>query len=216
MTTEPTTSSKILAYNLKHLRSAQEATQEEVVHSMGISARTYQDLEAGTGNPTLETLSHLSRYFRSPVSALLRLNSIRLTGSEVEFFSKIKAVFLDEELGFLIRSFEGFALWGNRVIAKVANHDVTTTPLNLFDIKSEEARGILKAQIEAEKNGIIQPYLNTSKKPSGEVIYFRIYPTLVFPRLGTNPLFSATYMTTVESDTEARYFRFCESLLKCV
>lgn len=211
-----TNCNKILAYNLKRLRRVRELTQETVAHDTGIGCRTYNDLEAGKGNPTLQTIDLLAQFFGVVVSHLLNLNFIKLSESESEFRSKVEAKFIDEDLGFLIRDFNGVALWGNKVISKVANFDVTKQKLDLLSIKSDTAQTILKAQLQAEQLGYVQPYLNFTKGPNDEMVYFRIYPTLVYPQQGSKALYSATYMTPMAQDTESRYYRYCSLLLDCV
>lgn len=207
---------RILAYNLRYYRDQKGLTQEAVAVATKLSQRTYQTLENGDGNPSLKTLSRLAEFYGVMVSRLLSLSVIKLRHDQPVFEAKLKKTFIDQDLGCLIRSFEGVALWGNRLIAQFANHDVTKTPLDLFSIKSSLPKDILTAQLMAEKAGIIQPYLNSNLGPNGATLYFRIYPTLIFPARGAKPIYSVTYLVPVEKDTEKNYMRFCDLLLNCI
>jgi len=55
-----------MAKNLKRLRGAKN--QIVVAQAAGVSRYTYQDLEYATGNPTVESVHKVARYFRVPLS----------------------------------------------------------------------------------------------------------------------------------------------------
>ena len=60
----------IVAENIKAYRKVAELSQEGLAHKMGTIQSNISKLEAGRGNPTLETLSELADSLGVPVSAL--------------------------------------------------------------------------------------------------------------------------------------------------
>ncbi len=62
-----------LAENLHRLRKTQQMTLEEFSEKLEISKTALQQLEAGTGNPTLKTLEHIAERVDSSPAALLSL-----------------------------------------------------------------------------------------------------------------------------------------------
>jgi len=61
-----------LASSIRRRRLELELTQEDVAYQAGISARHYQLLESGQGNPTFRTLTEVARVLEKPISAFLR------------------------------------------------------------------------------------------------------------------------------------------------
>ena len=47
---------QIVAKVIRERRIAQGKTQEDIAHTSGLSLRHYQKIEAGLGNPTLQSL----------------------------------------------------------------------------------------------------------------------------------------------------------------
>lgn len=61
----------LLAANLRHARSRQGLSLSELARLSGIGKATLSQLEASTGNPTIETVFSLSRALELPISDLL-------------------------------------------------------------------------------------------------------------------------------------------------
>ena len=60
-----------LSTNLRTLRSMRRASLEDFSEELGIGKTTLQDLEKGNGNPTLETIEHISQNLSiSPLTLL--------------------------------------------------------------------------------------------------------------------------------------------------
>lgn len=60
-----------LAANLKSARARRGVSLSETARLSGLSKATLSQLEAGTGNPTIETVFSLSRALGEPISGLL-------------------------------------------------------------------------------------------------------------------------------------------------
>lgn len=210
------TCSRILAINLRYFRTLRGSTQLEIATTTGIAIRTYHALESGKANPTLQTLELLAQFYGVMVQCFLTLTTIRLETNEIEFLQRIKATFIEQEMAFMIRSFDLVALWGNYSISKVLNHDLTISPLYLSERISPLAQKILLEQIYSEKDGIIKPYLNTFVSQNGESSLYRFYPTVIFPNRGSKPLYSIIYMVSPLNDLNEAYYRYCHLLLNCL
>jgi transcriptional regulator with XRE-family HTH domain len=104
----------VLAGNLRTLRGARGITLSELARRSGIAKATLSQLEAGGGNPTIETLFALSRALSVPVSELV---------SEEQ-----------SDLVTLVRAGEGTPIDGRAVRLRLL-HRVTTagTVLELYE-----------------------------------------------------------------------------------
>lgn len=209
-------SAKILAYNLRMLRGLKNLTQEQVAEASGIGVRTYLAMELGECNPTLGTLERLAIFFNVVVSRLLKLGIIKLTDSEEKFRANAIDCFSDLKVAMSIRDFDGTVLWGNKMVSEMLKHDFSKSPFNLVSIIPPSAHELLKTQIAAEKMGFAHPYINSMLGTSGELVYLRIYPTVVYLKDAKTPIFTVNYLAPTESDCEENYFLFCSTLLKCV
>lgn len=104
-----------IAYNINYFRTKNNFTQEQVAKSAGISVRTYHSIEAGEGNPTLDTLSRIAGMFKTSVVALLRLCYININQTNIEeFFNSLKIKFEDYNGLVMYRTIEGEVIWGNK------------------------------------------------------------------------------------------------------
>jgi transcriptional regulator with XRE-family HTH domain len=78
----------VLAANLKAARAREGVSLSEMARRSGISKATLSQLEAGTGNPTIETVFSLSRALEAPISELLEPRAHHgmtvIRGAEVE------------------------------------------------------------------------------------------------------------------------------------
>jgi transcriptional regulator with XRE-family HTH domain len=79
---------KTIGRNLKTARLAKGLTQEQAAGGIGV--RAYQRLEAGEGNPTLETLLEVADRLEKPLGELLGSGLAR-TPSKVEN-KKVKSI----------------------------------------------------------------------------------------------------------------------------
>lgn len=208
--------SKILSYNLRLLRESFNESQEEMAAKCGLSYRTYQGLEQGSSNPTLSTLAQIAAGAKTTVDNLTRLNAIRTEHSSENFVKQMSERFCDSKIAAGIRTHEGTVLFGNRAALQLVGQksDVSGT-VDLMKVLSGPAREILRYQLECERRGQAQPYLNFTINERGEEFYVKYYPTLVFPSRGSRPYYSAMYMTDPRMESEKDYFLFCEMLLDC-
>jgi transcriptional regulator with XRE-family HTH domain len=62
---------ELLAANLRHARAVRELSLSELARLSKIGKATLSQLEAGAGNPTIETVFNLSRALEVPISDLL-------------------------------------------------------------------------------------------------------------------------------------------------
>jgi len=65
-----------LGKNIKHLRKQEKYSQNELAQSLGVSQTSIAHYEAGTRQPTIETLMELSQLFNQPIDSLVG-NSIQ-------------------------------------------------------------------------------------------------------------------------------------------
>jgi transcriptional regulator with XRE-family HTH domain len=207
---------RVLSCNLRFQRSADGKTQKEMASHCGLSFRLYQNLEAGKGNPTLESLDRIARAAKMPVAELFKLKGLQIQGTKEEFLQALASRFKDSRLGAGVRTHEGMALWANRRALALHGQSLEQGPMNLTNYQTGVGLEILKNQLESERRNQVQTYVNVAPIAGGESRVIRYYPTNVYPRRGTVPHFTAVYMAPVGEDTEANYLEFCEQLLTCV
>lgn len=63
--------SQSLGFRLKLMRAERGDSQDEVARATGLSRNTISAIESGGGNPTLETLWVLARYYDITIGELL-------------------------------------------------------------------------------------------------------------------------------------------------
>jgi transcriptional regulator with XRE-family HTH domain len=63
----------ILEQNLKKLRKEKKYTQEALAGEAGVALSNYREMEHGKGNPTLETLDKVARFYGIDTSRLIGL-----------------------------------------------------------------------------------------------------------------------------------------------
>ena len=209
------TSVSNLSLNLKMYRETLGLSQNEVAAKSGISSRLYQQLEAGEGNPTVETLSHLATSLKVTPCRLLQLSSVRTKLSASQFFSKFKDTFADVEYAVGLRDRDGNRMWTN-IASKtdLVSKALGAAPIGMDDSTSIEAKGILRNQIVCEREGIVYPYTNfNTDSSSGEVLYFRYYPTVVIPEKGRSICCTALYFCDPISDNEQNYYEYSIKML---
>ena len=208
--------SRILSHNLKYWRTNSELTQEQVASATGISLRTYQALECAEANPTLSTLDELAKYYKVAICRLLGFSSVKLGTEETIFYDRFQKTFLFFETPVVIRDFDAQILWGNEAASRLTRTNLSEGKTSILGVKTSPAREIVKAQISAEKEGIAQPYINYSENETGDAIYFRIYPTIVFPMIGRKPLYTINYLVPITKECDSKFFNFATLLLDCI
>jgi transcriptional regulator with XRE-family HTH domain len=209
-------SARIISFNLKILRSQKELTQEQVAMAIGIGTRTYQELESGNGNPTIQTLSLIAQFYGIVISNLCYIGKIKLDIHTDEFLNKIKDTFKNKKKMIIVRDFNWISLWGNKYVSDIMKQDLTKGPFNLIQRGSGVGSDVIQEVLKSEANGIAYPYVNVLTSPSGEKTVMRVYPTLVFPNYGTKPIFAVTYITPVAMDSDQDYYSYCHDLLSCL
>ena len=63
---------KIIAKNIKHLRSLKKLSQEALAEELSITRSRIGSYEENRSSPTIEVLIKLSDYFKIPIDILLR------------------------------------------------------------------------------------------------------------------------------------------------
>ena len=207
---------KTLAYNLQYLRHSLGKTQDGIAKTSGLSPRLYQKLESGDSNPTIDSLDRLAMTFQVTVSDLLRLNLVRLRQTEEVFSRKFKSEFEKADIGVGIRTLNGVVLWANLRADELLGNKYAIGNVDLMKTLPSAAKGILKSQLECERQGIVRPYLNFAPGEDGELTFLRYYPCLIYPEKGTAPLYCVVYITDMASDCERNYYQFTSLILKTV
>lgn len=213
------TAAKVLAINLKYYRDQIEKTQAELSEICGMSQKLYQTLEAGRANPSLDKLSKLAEAFKISLDRLVRLDRVRVHGDVDDFLQKLKKEMKPKDYGVAIRTYEGILLWGNDHTQNVMMngvHDFGKGALALDTVYNEISRFNMRAQIDLERRGIAETYINHFLKKNGEFTTALGYPTLIYPEKGREPLFTVIFGTELGRDCNKRYYDYCNSLLKCV
>jgi transcriptional regulator with XRE-family HTH domain len=209
---------RVLSYNLNFCRSELGMTQNELARKARITVRSYQNIEAGKGNPTLRTVGALAEALQLTSSRLLSLDRYRLTRESVdECLTKFAHLFEDLKIGASIRTFDGVLLYRNKKFKDQFNlAEDKNGHVDLLSVLPSGAKEILRNQLSSERRGFNAPYVNFGNDAqTGERLYFRFYPCLILPPKGRDPLFSAMYMTEISQDSHSHYYQFCKTLLKC-
>lgn len=207
---------KILAYNLRFTRAERGMTQDQVAQSAGLSHRAYQQLESGDGNPSLESLGRLSRFFKMNVSSLLRLNRVRIPiPNHEEFLSALKARLDVAKLTCHFRN-DITPFWVSAEGEKYLCRDGTAGTTVVFDNLRPGVQMLVRAQMECEARGFVQPYQSMIRYDDGREVVVRCYPTLVYPFRGGSPLFTIVYFCDAAIDDDCKYYEFTEILIEAL
>lgn len=210
---------KTLAYNLKFLRKERELSQAALAKAAGLSFRLVQEIEAGKGNPTIESITSLARAFRCTAMRLLTLSHLRILESDTKFIACFKKEFQSASICVSLRNLDGVALWVNERTRKLlgAQRIENDEPFEIAELFTEESRGILRMQLNAERRGIVNPYSIFYVNPTTrERYYLRCYPTLILPRTGRAAIFSSVFVTEIDRECEENYYEYCRALFNCV
>ncbi len=207
-----------VASNLRFHRDELDLTQKEVAKLTGVSYRLIQEIESGTGNPTLETLFKIAFAFKISVKDLLSLSYLRIAKGDTEFLDRYKASFKSERTAVGLRNLEGVILWGNKSAEKInGGISFQNGPVDMIESLSGDGAGLLRNQMAAEKNGFAYPYTMARKNPkTGEIIFLRCHPTLILASKGRSPAFISVYLSSILEDCEANYFEYCSRLMSVI
>jgi len=207
---------KILAYNLRFIRAERGLTQDQVAQSAGLSHRAYQQLESGDGNPSLESLARLSRFFKVTVSSLLRLNRVRIPNpNQDEFLAVLKSELDAAKIMCHFRA-DITPLWLSQAAERfLARTDLSGTTV-LFDSLQSGVQTLVRAQIDCEARGFVQPYQSMFRHDDGHEVVLRCYPTLVYPLRGANPAFTIVFFVDAAVDSDLKYYEFTEVLIEAL
>jgi transcriptional regulator with XRE-family HTH domain len=209
---------KTLSHNLRQFRNEAGKSQLQVSKDAAISYRLLQELEAGNGNPTIETIASLARSFKVTSSRLLQLTSLRLPSTDADFISSIKQHFGPANIAFCLRTLNGAVIWGNKN-AEILHGGISLDkgPVDLMELYSADGKSMMRQQLQAERRGFVSPYsLVMDASKNAEIKHLRIYPTILLPQKGSTPVFTATYITEMSEDCETNYFEYCELLFRSV
>ncbi len=209
---------RILAHNIRSYRAELCLGQQSTAKSAGISYRLLQSLEAAQGNPTLETISALGRVFRVTHSRLLRLHFLRLSIRENVFMNRFKDGFASSPIAVAVRNHSGVVLWGNQAASNLIRRPKVSFedgPTDLLELLSPEMRAMMLHVMEIERRGLADTYF-ISINENGQTHYVTSHPTVILPREGKSPIFTAVHLVESDKENESDYFDFCDRLLQAV
>lgn len=208
---------KTLAYNLRFIRAERGLTQDQVAQSAGLSHRAYQQLESGSGNPSLESLDRLSRFLKIEVSSLLRLNRVRIPiPNQDEFVASLKSALNQAKIICHFRA-DVKTLWVSEEAEKFyGRSDLPGTATVYENLLRPALQTLLRSQVDCEARGYVQPYQSLFPYPDGREIVLRLYPTLVYPFRGTIPAFAVVYAVDAAQDCDQKYFEFTGVLIEAL
>lgn len=209
---------KTLALNIKNWRAEMGLSQSQLALATGVSYRLIQELEAGKGNPTVETLFKLAAVFKVTMNQLLELRFIKLSESQEDFLQIFKKNFKAATVSAFLRNLEGVILWGNKNAERyLRNTSLSHGPVDLSDEFFSDLKTMLSLQYSSERLGNSFPYMIYMDQPrSKERIYYKCYPTLILPFRGRQPIFSSVYITEISQDCVGNYFTYCQHLFHCI
>ncbi|MGZ3650570.1 MAG: helix-turn-helix domain-containing protein [Bdellovibrionota bacterium] len=219
---KPVWSKRVLAYNLRFFRGELGMSQAEVAKKTGLSLRSYQTLESGKGNPTLDTISQLAGTFELNPSRLFKLAMIRLPVEFAVFFKQFQEKFAKYPYPVAIRTVNGLALWANTSMdTAVANK--APWPMDIVDVFKElpETQALMRAEIHCEQRGIAMPYVvptisHEKGKGKGTREYYRVTPTLILSPKGKKPAWTVTVGLNLTEVDDSKVFHFLSQLLECL
>lgn len=207
-----------LSYNLRRHRAERGLSQAELAASAKITTRNYQSIEVAKANPSLTTINSLAQALQVTAGKLLSLDVIRIEDSPEKFVERFNSAFFDASICTAIRTLDGVLIHRNPKYCKtMPMKELSDGKVDLYQILPPGPREVLRNQIASEKRGFPGQYVNFKiNEVTKEVLYFRFYPCLVFPKKGMTPLFAAIYAAEFSEDCEKNYYQFCEKLLNCV
>lgn len=208
----------LLSYNLKLLRKEKNLTQEELANKANISFRTYQQIESGDSNPTLNTVDSLAEALGISFGCLLKLSKIRTNLSQKNFIDIIKNNFDDYPVQLGIRTFDGNSHWANQLV-RTKFPNVLKWPVNVSEFYKDkpEIQDLLRAQYLTEKKGIALHY--TLKNPASsqaDVLFSRVAPILIYLNKDELPTMSLVFASLVDNTFDKKFNLFSTKLLNCL
>ena len=206
----------VLSHNLRSRRQELGFSQKQFAKNVGLSYRLYQRLEAGDGNPTLGSLSNISKKFNIDLTELLRLRSLRINCPVEDFLSEFQQSFERAQFAVAVRTVDGLILWANTCTMQL--HGVTPDqyPIHANDVLTPEAAKIFHEQLMCERLGIVHPYVNSAKHSDGKIVHMRYFPTLIYEKQKKTPKCTVVYLSDVHSYADEIYYHFSESLIRSV
>ena len=203
----------LISYNIKFYRTELGLSQEDLARSANLSRRSLQLIEAGEGNPTLESLISLADFLKVGLSRLVALRACRLNEDFPEFLKRFTDKFDSSKNMIGIRTVDGLVIWANQAVSDHWNGKISY-PFNIKSLVESNRlnEGILNAQLGSEQNGHAWPYLSEcSVDPSKSSQFYRVHPILVYPKSGSAPRWTAAFSQTIEEQSEEA---FCEFIAK--
>lgn len=207
----------IVAYNLSYYRGIKNKTQAQLAKEAGITTRTYSSLEAGTGNPTLATLSSLASRLEITVNRLLSLDLVKTSLHFQTFKKQFKEKFETHPLAASLRDLDGVIHYRNAIFRTIfPMQEDSDGKIDLVKALPENARDILLGQLASERMGLVNPYVNFGfNSQTKEKMIFRFYPCLIYGTEDSERLV-AIYMTSIQGDSQSNYHQFCQKLIECL
>ena len=199
-------------------RDAHGLTQEQLAKAAAITARSYQNLEKGRANPTLQTIDLLAKALEVTASRLISLDHIRLSEPLGTFIAKFEKAFLDAPVGANLRDHDGVIQYRNRKFREFYHAPETSEgKVDLMLTLTGEARETLRSQLSAERRGMASCYVNYVPSPDGQAqLFYRFYPCQIRSQNGSSTYLSAEYVAPVCDDCQKNYYQFCAILLNCL
>jgi len=208
--------SRVLAHNLRFYRAETGLSQNELADKAGMSFRSYQALESGVSNPTLQSIDRLSVALSITAGRLLSLDFVRTPLTPEQYLRWFIKNFEDAPIGVGIRDLNGVSIFRNKAIHRLLNMTSQSyeEPFDLLSYLPATSAEIMRAQMASEASGLVTPYVNIwTDRETGIKTPLRFYPVQVLPLKGKRAYFTAMYVTEVPRDCQKNYYDFCNGLL---
>jgi DNA-binding XRE family transcriptional regulator len=204
---------QILANNLKMFRNNFKYTQRALAKKTGISLRLIQDLEAGTGNPTIETIFLFAKFFGVEVPSLLMLNYLMIDCDPTIFLQSFKKEMESVSSGVVLRTPSGVFVWGNKNAFLLNGRSFSNSyPADVDSRIPPDFQESFRGQLQAEQSGFTPSYFITlNRKSDQRQITLRCRPTLVIFSGDKVPFYTSVYVTDDQKDPY--YLHYCKMLL---
>lgn len=208
---------QILAENVRRLRTELGLSQLEVAKKADLSFRSYQQIEAATGNPTLFTIERLAETFATCIDNLLRLSCVRTNQTPEEFLKNFTEAFNKLNFAVFVRDHNGIILERNssaNLLYPFSKSDQNSVLINGFYQDGSDSQSIVKHHLGLEKIGVVRGYSTCyicSEHHERKMLH--INPVLILPAKGRSPLFTVVSVLTAELDNCTNRAKFYQTVI---
>jgi hypothetical protein len=164
----------------------------------------------------LSSIDRIARSVMVPLDDLLRLKRLHTARDWQDVLSELEKSFDKSKLAVGAHTLDGVILWGNRRMRALHDDLYPETPFDILNLLPTPARETFKFQVDCERRGVVQPYINVTQNKAGENLCRHYYPTNICTGRMPEPQFNVVYAASSAEDTLANYDEFCRQLLECV